>query len=186
MTAPATPIGLPHGRALTRDDLAAMPDDGHRYELIDGTLVVTPAPSWEHQGVSSELNSILKAACPPELRVFYAPMDVVLSKKTVLQPDLLVARRADLAARDLPKVPLLAVEILSPSTRHIDLGLKRSRYEAAGCPSYWVIDPGAPSITAWELRGGRYELAGEAIGNETLRLTTPYLVEVKPAKLLDG
>jgi Uma2 family endonuclease len=186
MTAPATPTGLPYGRALTRDDLAAMPADGHRYELIDGTLVVTPAPSWEHQGVSSELNSLLKAACPPELRVFYAPVDVVLSKKTVLQPDLLVARRTDLGARDLPAVPLLAVEILSPSTRHIDLGLKRSRYEAAGCPSYWVIDPGAPSIVAWDLVGGRYELAGEATGDEVLRLSKPYPVELNPASLLDG
>lgn len=186
MTAPAAPTGFPFGRALTQDDLAAMPDDGHRYELIDGTLVVTPAPSWGHQGVSSELNSILKDACPPELRVFYAPMDVVLTKKTVLQPDLLVARRSDLGAHDLPTVPLLAVEILSPSTRHIDLGLKRSRYEAAGCPSYWVIDPSVPSIMAWELVDGRYELAGEATGDQDLELTKPYPVKINPARLLEG
>lgn len=186
MTAPATPIGLPYGRALTRDDLAAMPDDGHRYELIDGALIVTPAPNFGHQSVASGLHFLLRADCPPELRVFFAPFDVVFSEKTVLQPDVLVARTSDFTARDLPTSPLLAVEILSPSTRHIDLGLKRSRYEAAGCPSYWVIDPGVPSIMAWELTDGRYELAGEASGDETLRLTTPYSVEVIPSRLLDG
>ncbi len=185
MTAPATPIGLPYGRALTRDDLAAMPDDGHRYELIDGTLIVTPAPGFDHQSVVGELHLILRAACLEGLKVLLAPFDVVLTKKTVLQPDLLVARRSDFTARDLPTSPLLAVEILSPSTRHIDLGLKRSRYEAAGCPSYWVIDPATPSITAWELVDGRYELAGEATGDDALRLTKPYPVEVVPARLLD-
>ncbi|MFC7621025.1 Uma2 family endonuclease [Microlunatus sp. GCM10028923] len=186
MTAPATPIGLPYGRALTRDDLAAMPDDGHRYELIDGTLIVTPAPNFGHQSTSGALYLVLRMACPTEYQVLYAPFDVAISEKTVLQPDLLVARRSDFSARDLPKAPLLAVEILSPSTRHIDLGLKRSRYEAAGCPSYWVIDPAVPSIMAWELTDGRYELAGEAKGEEPLRLSSPYPVEIVPARLLDG
>ncbi len=186
MTAPATPIGLPYGRALTRDDLAAMPDDGHRYELIDGTLIVTPAPSFGHQSISGAMHVFLRSACPTELVVLYAPFDVVLSEKTVLQPDLLVARRSDFTARDLPTSPLLAVEILSPSTRHIDLGLKRSRYEAAGCPSYWVIDPGVPSIVAWELVDGRYEVAGEASGDQTLELIGPYPVEINPARLLKG
>lgn len=78
------------------------------------------------------------------------------------------------------------MEILSPSTRHIDLGLKRSRYEAAGCPSYWVIDPATPSISAWELTDGKYELVGEAEGDEALRLSAPYPVELVPARLLDG
>lgn len=186
MTAPATPIGLPYGRALTRDDLAAMPDDGHRYELIDGTLIVTPAPGYDHQSGVLELAVLLRSGCPADLKVMIAPFDVVFGKKTVLQPDLLVARRSDFTARDLPKVPVLAVEVLSPSTRHIDLGLKRSRYEAAGCPSYWVIDPKAPSISAWELTDGQYELVGEAKGEEPLRLSKPYPVEIVPARLLDG
>lgn len=183
MTASATPIGLPHGRELTRDDLAAMPDDGHRYELIDGTLLVTPAPSWDHQTTSGRVFTILNTACPEDLEVVYAPFDVALSKSTVLQPDLLVAPIAKLTQRGLLTAPLLAVEILSPSTRHVDLGLKRSRYEAAGCPSYWVIDPATPSIIVWELVDGRFELAGEASGDESLRLTKPYPVEIIPARL---
>jgi Uma2 family endonuclease len=58
-----------------------------------------------------------------------------------------IPRRSDLTDRDLPTAPLLAVEVLSASTRRIDLMLKRSRYEAAGCPSYWVVDPGEASLT---------------------------------------
>ena len=128
---------LPRSRPLTRTDLESVPDDGHRYELIDGALVVTPAPSWRHQDVAFELAVLLRGLCPPDLRVFMAPVDVVLSDSTVMQPDVLVARRADLGARDLPAAPVLAVEVLSPSTKHIDLMLKRSRFEAAGCASYW-------------------------------------------------
>lgn len=81
--------------------------------------------------------------------------------------------------------PLLAVEVLSLSTRRFDLLLKRSRYEAAGCPSYWVVDPDVLSITAWELRDGGYVLTGEASGDQSLTLTTPYPITVVPGRLLD-
>ena len=107
---------LPRGRELTVADLESMPDDGHRYELFDGALVVTPAPSMLHQTVSIELAMVLRLACPPELKVLAAPLDVLLGKNTGVQPDLLVARLADLAEKNLPTAPLLAVEILSPRT----------------------------------------------------------------------
>lgn len=83
---------LPRGRSLTRRDLDSMPEDGHRYELIDGCLVVTPAPTPRHQIVVVGLWEVLKAACPAHLRVLVAPLDVVLSDDTVVQPDALVAR----------------------------------------------------------------------------------------------
>lgn len=111
---------LPFSRPLTRADLEAMPDDGHRYELVDGTLVVTPAPSPQHQMVAANLFALLRAVCPPELVVLFAPVDVVLSDRTVVQPDLLVAGRGDFTSRDLPTAPLLAVEVLSESTEHYD------------------------------------------------------------------
>jgi Uma2 family endonuclease len=175
---------LPRSRPLTRADLDALPDDGHRYELLDGSLVVTPAPTWRHQSAVVRLWKVLDAARPgPEIRVFVAPMDVVLAADTVLQPDVLVARRSDLSEADLPTAPLLAVEVLSPSTRRIDLTLKRSRYEAAGCRAYWVVDPEAPSLLAWELRHGTYELVADVRGTETHRATSPYPVEVRPADL---
>jgi Uma2 family endonuclease len=176
---------LPRGREFTAADLEAMPDDGNRYEIIDGALIVTPAPITRHQIVVANLYGMVRSACPSTLRVLFAPYDVKLSELTVLQPDLLVASKSAFTETNLPSTPLLAVEVLSPSTRHIDLGLKRSRYEAAGCPSYWVVDPGVPSITAWELREGQYAVAGSATGDESVTLEHPFPVELVPARLLD-
>ena len=176
---------VPRGREFTAADLEVMPDDGNRYEIIDGALIVTPAPVPRHQMVLGRLYSRMDAGCPPGLVVLFAPLDVRISELTVLQPDLLVAPRSAFAEKNLPGSPLLAVEVLSPSTRHIDLGLKRSAYGAAGCPSYWVVDPGGPSITAWELRGGGYVVAGTATGEETLELAAPYPVSIAPARLVD-
>ncbi|WP_328320432.1 Uma2 family endonuclease [Kribbella sp. NBC_00382] len=168
---------------LSRDDLDRMPNDGHRYELIDGTLVMTPASSTRHQDVVVNLIVALKAACPPDLRVLVAPFDVVISQDTVMQPDLLVAGREDFTERDLPVAPLLAIEVLSPSTRRYDLMLKFSRLEAAGCQSYWVIDPDTPELIAWELRDGTYAQVAKVTGDEVARLTVPFVVSVVPADL---
>lgn len=115
---------------------------------------MTPAPSWRHQRAVARLLKTLMDAAGDDLEVLAAPFDVRLADDTVLQPDVLVCRVTDLTQRNLPAAPLLAVEVLSPSTRLVDLNLKRARYEAAGCQSYWVVDPDAPSITAWEQREG--------------------------------
>jgi Uma2 family endonuclease len=138
---------LPRGRAYTRQDLATMPDEGRRYELVDGTLIVTPAPSRRHQQALLRLTLLLAERCPEHLELLFAPFDVTLAEDTVLQPDLLIAPKDQFTERDLPIAPLLVVEILSPSTRHVDVSLKRALYEAAGCPSYWVIDPDESSVT---------------------------------------
>jgi Uma2 family endonuclease len=111
---------LPRSRPLTRADLEQVPDDGHRYELLDGALVVTPAPVPRHQRVVANLLVQLRTTCPHALEVLTAPLDVALRDDTVLQPDVLVARRSDFTETDLPVAPLLAVEVLSPSTRLID------------------------------------------------------------------
>jgi len=177
---------LPRSRPLTRADLDAMPEDGHRYELIDGALIVTPAPSATHQTIVVELVVILRERCPPDLKVLVAPFDVALADDTVMQPDLLVARRRELTERDLPAAPLLAVEVLSPSTRRIDLTLKRSRYEAAGCAHYWVVDPIQPAITAWQLRSGAYVEVGHVQGRDVMSAHEPFPVDVTPAELLEG
>lgn len=168
---------------LTRDDLDRMPDDGHRYELIDGALIMTPAPSIRHQDVVLNLAVMLKSACPPGLKVMVAPTDVAISSDTIMQTDVLVARRKDFTDRDLPTAPLLAVEVLSPSTRLIDVRLKFSRLEAAGCASYWVIDPDTPELIAWEMRDGAYAQVAKAAGDEVVRLTAPFEVSVVPADL---
>lgn len=183
MTSTAT--GLPRGRPLTYADLKHMPDDGHRYELLDGVLIVTPAPSHPHQRVVVRLIVRLVASCPPDLEVLIAPFDVVLALDTALQPDVLVARRADLTRRNLPAAPVLAVEVLSPTTRRIDLLLKRSRYESAGVASYWVIDPDVPSLTVFELRDGRYETVAEVHGDQRSETSSPFQVSLVPAELVE-
>jgi Uma2 family endonuclease len=176
---------LPRGRALTHRDLEQMPDDGRRHAPVDGTLIVTPAPSWRHQRASARLHLLLAARCPPDLELLYAPFDIALDDVTVLQPDLLVARKSDFTERDLPVAPLLAVEILSPSTRRVDLTLKRSRFEAAGCPSYWVVDPDEPSIVVWQLHGEEYVEVARAAGTEQVDVDAPYPLHLRPADLLD-
>lgn len=175
---------LPRGRPLTAADLEAMPDDGHRYELIDGALVVTPSPSLRHQLVSSNLHLLLGGQCPENLRVLAAPTDVRLALDTALQPDLLVVRRAELDEETEPLRPLLVVEILSPSTRHIDLELKRARYRAAGCPAYWVVDPDDLELRAWELRDGEYIAVAHVTGSEGYAASHPFAVDVVPSDLV--
>ena len=175
---------LPFGRPLTRADLELMPDDGHRYELLDGVLVVTPAPGLAHQRAVARLHLALAHACTREYEVLFAPFAVVLADDTELQPDLLVARRTDLTARDLPAAPALAVEVLSRSTRRFDLLSKRSRYEAARTAAYWAVDPDEPSIRAWELRNGAYVEVGCAVGDDAVELTTPFPVTLVPAALV--
>jgi len=175
---------LPRGRPLTVADLEAMPDDGHRYELIDGALVVTPAPGMRHQRASMRLGVLLSLACPPHLEVFAAPFDVVLGQATGVQPDLVVARREDLAERNLPTAPLLVVEILSPSTQLVDLNLKKGLYEGAGVPSYWVVDPVEPRLRAWELREGAYVDVADVAGGVAWTADRPFAVSVEPAALV--
>jgi len=175
---------LRSGDVFTEDDLPGMPDDGNRYEIVDGSLIVTPSPIRRHQRAVVSLARRLADACPPELEVLVAPYDVRISATTVLQPDLLVAPRDDGDQRQLPGPPLLAVEVLSPSTRLIDLGLKRARYEAAGCPVYWVVDPTAPSLIAWELVDGEYVQVARAVGGEPATLGRPFDVSVTPADLV--
>ena len=178
-------LGLPYGRELTRADLDALPDDGHRYELLDGALIVSPSPRHSHQRVCAGLFRRLDRVVPPELELLFAPFDVVLATDTVIQPDLLVARREDFTERDLPVAPVLAVEVLSPSTRSIDLLLKKERLERAGCPHYWVIDPDAPSITAWALADGHYGAPTRVVGAERFEFSGPLNFSVSPNELGD-
>lgn len=176
---------LPQSRPLTRADLETMPDDGHRYELLDGALIVTPAPGNRHQGAVGKLFLALTQACPEHLAVRLAPFDVTLADDTVVQPDLLVAARTALTERGLQSAPLLAVEVQSPSTRLIDRELKRARYEEAGCASYWVFDPTSEELVVWQLRDGRYVEVLRLQGTDPGTVTEPYALELQPRALID-
>lgn len=176
-------LGLPRGRALTRADLDAMPDDGYRYELIDGTLIVSPAPRPLHQRVVAHLYRALFQAAPANLDVLFAPLDVALTDDTIIQPDLIVAPREAFTERDLPGAPLLAVEVISSSTRGIDMLLKKDRLRRAACPHYWVVEPDVPSIIAWDLQGGSYHESAHATGTQPFETTAPFPVAFTPVDL---
>lgn len=182
MTAVTT---LPLGRPLTRDDLDAMPDDGHRYELIDGVLVVSPSPRPQHQRLVGGLYVALRSACPPELEVVLGPCDVVLANDTVLVPDLVVAPRAQFADRELPGAPALSIEVLSPSTRRFDQLVKRDRLQASGVGAYWLVDPDGPAITVLELVDGELVQQQRVSGDERLEVTVPFPMTLVPNELLD-
>ncbi|MEV6281612.1 Uma2 family endonuclease [Kribbella sp. NPDC051770] len=170
---------------FTLADLDTLPDDGMRYELVDGQLLVTPAPLAIHQRVAGQLFLRLQPACPEELEVFFAPFDFRPNKQRSLQPDLLVCRSDDIGPRGVEFCPLLlAVEILSPSTRMTDLLLKRALYEEAGVTSYWLFDPEAEELTVLELVDGAYVERAVAKGNEIFQAALPFAVPVVPSELV--
>jgi Uma2 family endonuclease len=177
---------------FTVEDLERMPEDGHRYELLDGILLVSPAPGVWHQEVAGTLYRLLYQACPPELHVVIAPFEWRGSRRTALQPDVLVARHGDLLAVEggkfLGKPPVLAVEVLSPSTRRIDRLSKLSAYEEAGVDSYWLVDPDpqAPSLHALDLVDGRYVEVGCPSGEQAWQAQRPFPVTIRPAELAAG
>src|SRR5699024_3368914 len=127
MSTMSAATGLPHGRPLTKTDLADMPEDGHRYELIDGTLIVSPAPRIRHQDVVAVLLIAVRPHAPNGNRLLAHPVDVVLNHITVVQQVLVLAQNDDFTELELVGPPVLAIEVLSPSTRGVDLLLKRER-----------------------------------------------------------
>jgi Uma2 family endonuclease len=168
---------------LTYADLQELPDDHNRYELIDGELLVTPAPNTAHQRAVGNLYVLLRAACPADLEVFLAPFDWLVDQHNVFEPDLLVARRADLTERNLPHPPVLAVEVLSPTTRRRDLGRKRDAYERSALAHYWVVDPLVPSVQVFELGDGGLVESASAVDDTPITVDRAFAVTVTPADL---
>ncbi len=174
------------GRSFTIDDLDAFPEnDGLRYQLLEGTLVVNPAPVPLHQRMVMRLLLALAAACPPDLEVLPGPIGVVLGPDTELQPDVLVVRRDSVrGAKKATTPPLLVVEVLSPSTRLLDLGSKRLAYREGGVGAYWIADPVEPRVTAIEWSGDR-EAVRTGAGDEILERDLPFPVALRPHALVD-
>lgn len=175
----------PASRLLTLEDLEDLPDDGRRHELLDGILVVTPSPGGPHQVVVGALYRALHAAKPSGAAVLVAPIDLVMSPHTVLQPDVVVVDAAEALEARLTRPPLMVVEVLSPSTRTYDKGSKMLAYAAAGIGWYWVVDPASP-VEAWAFRlvEGRYEQWRHASGNEPFVLDEPFTTSLVPEGLL--
>ena len=177
-------VSLMPYREWTVEDLDDTPDDGRRYELVDGVLLVSAAPSLLHQLLLTNLVVLMANNCPAPMRTLVAPVDVRLSRTRQLQPDLLVVPELDLRGTAQRPLPLLVVEVLSPSTRAVDLTLKRHVFEQGGVPSYWVLDPLVPSLTVLELRNGGYVEVASVTGAEAYDAVLPFPVTIVPADLL--
>lgn len=175
---------LAWGAPVTHADLQRMPDDGHRREIIDGVLIVSPSPIPLHQLAVARLHLVLAGAAPPGHVVLFAPVDWKLGDTTVVIPDLLVTRFDDLDGSFLADTPLLVVEVLSGSTRLTDLGSKRMLYERSGVSDYWIVDPQVPSLTALHLEADGYREVAVVDGDGQYGATTPFPVRIRPADLI--
>jgi len=165
---------LPRDHEWTVDDLALLPDDGLRYELVDGMLLVSPAPNLTHQRAQAAMFRVLDPAVPADYELLLAPTDYQPTRRRSLQPDLLVFSREDPGEAAVTLPLLLAVEILSPSSRSVDLLLKRGLYEEAGVKHYWVVDTEARRVLAWALVNGAYGEPEVCEDGRPLTLTKPF------------
>ena len=172
-------------RPFTVTDLDRMPDDGHRYELLDGVLIVRSRPTNVHQTVLIRLIQVLQGACADDLIALPEPA-LNLDETTELVPDIAVVPLSEVGGAKLAEPPVLVVEVRSPSTALIDLNLKKAAYERFGVPSYWVVDPDLehPEVTVFELRHGRYETAEKTTG--TFAVSQPFPVTITPTDLTRG
>jgi Uma2 family endonuclease len=149
--------------------------------------VVSPSPFAPHQRAVRAIFRLLDSACPSELEVFFAPFDFQPTPKRSFQPDVLVVRRSDVDESVPLRRPLvLAVEVLSDSTRSVDQIFKRAMYATSGVPLFWIFDPKVPRLYAHELDGEEYLEVATATGDERVRLEAPYPVTVCPRDILAG
>ena len=149
------------------EDIFDAPDseDGKRWEVIDGEFYMAPPPSSAHQYASGALHAILWQHVTSNRLgvVLAAPLGVVLDEENGIQPDVVfvsAARREIVRERGIEGAPDLVVEVLSPSTRARDLGVKMRRYAAAGVSHCWILDPTIRSVTAYRLSASGYDLTG--------------------------
>ena len=148
-------MGMPQPIAdWTVERVLALPEDGNRYEVVDGELLVSPAPTLLHQRAIGALYLILHAFVTRERIgcVYLAPADIEFDHRTLVQPDLFVAPlvegRRPRTWKEIRQL-LLAVEVLSPSTARADRQVKRRRYQHHGVGEYWIVDLEARLVECW-------------------------------------
>jgi Uma2 family endonuclease len=159
---------------LSIREYADLPDDGKRYEILDGELAVTPAPTTRHQRVSRRIQFALYDALERSGlgEVYDAPVDVVLDEHTVVQPDLAfvwAAHRDRIEEHAIVGPPDMIAEILSPSTRRRDVLVKARLYARFGVDHYWIVDPTIDRIDFYRRDGDQYTLAASVSAPETAR-----------------
>ena len=153
----------PAAAKMTYDQYCLLPEDGKQHELIDGELFVTPAPTPRHQRILGKLYSQLSAYVETNSlgEVYVAPVDIVLDKHTVVQPDVLFISQGRLGIvreKAIAEAPDLVVEILSPSTFYKDLRRKMAAYSQFGVQEYWIVDPEKQTIELYGRTGLELQL----------------------------
>jgi Uma2 family endonuclease len=164
---------MPVDLRLTYDDYCLLPNDGKRYEIIDGELFVTPSPRTAHQKVVTNLCYYLADFIKKEGlgEVYVAPFDVVFSRFDVVEPDVLYiskARATVLTEENVQGPPDLVVEVLSESTADIDHTTKLKLYARFGVQEYWIIDPIICSAEIYRQEEGSFELAATLHSEDSL------------------
>jgi len=168
----ATPTVI-RPKVLTYEDYRALPDDGKRYELIEGELFVSPSPATRHQLVSFRFSLELGQSLDKTglAIILPAPTDLLLNSTTVVVPDLAIvstARASIITRRALEGPPDVVVEILSPSSLDRDQYIKRKLYERFAIPEYWVVDPDQDLVTVHRLDDGSYGIRATYDRSSTL------------------
>jgi Uma2 family endonuclease len=167
---------------LTYDDLVKMSPDGYRYEIIDGELLVNPAPIPRHQIVVNTLTGLLFIYFRAHGggQAMGSPIDVVFSDDTVVQPDLIVIkpeRASIIGPKNIQGAPNLCIEVLSDSTRRLDEIDKRKLYERGGVDEYWIVDPELELVKIYRRAGAAFERVAEISTETGGTITTPLLPE---------
>jgi len=170
---PANLVPGPQQGYWTYQDYAALPDDGRRYEIMDGVLLMAPSPGPAHQSVSKHLVYHLYQCIDLAGlgQVFYAPLDVELAPDRVFQPDVFVLLNASvqkLTTSRLVGAPDIVVEIASPGTAAYDRLSKSVAYAQAGVKEYWLVYPETRSIEVLALQSDTYRSLGIFKGKDTL------------------
>ena len=154
-------------RRYTAEEVLAFPSDGNRYELVDGELLVTPAPTQKHQLVLGRLYLTLEtylAPSPDVALTFFSPADIIWSPRDYVQPDLFVVPAGEVTGdwRDCQTF-LLVIEVVSPSSARGDRLKKRRRYQQRGVATYWIVDPDAQLAEVWHPQDERPEIVTDAL-----------------------
>jgi Uma2 family endonuclease len=178
-------MGMPHAATdWTAERVRALPDDGRRYEVVDGELLVTPAPSWTHQLAVGAFYRALwtYTAAAGVGDAIISPADVELDPGTLVQPDVFVVPRIGGRRigdwRDIEGRLLLAVEVLSPSSARADRHLKRRRYQRAGVPEYWIVDIDARLVERWRPTDERPEVLAEQLEWRPSGVAEPLVIDL--------
>jgi Uma2 family endonuclease len=186
MVLPADHVPGPEQGHWTYKDYVALPDDGRRYEIVDGVLYMAPSPNEWHQNATLEIASYLRTHVKLTGlgQVYIAPFDVEFDPKTVVQPDVMVilnANRTKVTFSRIVCAPDLVVEVSSPGTVGYDREKKQRAYARAGVPEYWIADPWSRTVEVLSLVAGGYRSLGVFEGKAVLpsEVVPDFLVHVE-------